>query len=733
MHKGKDKVRQIVEKKNDGKKQENKKQKDKWNIKNITLNSIKPQEGMRRINGFLSLLANIRAKLILAFLVPVALIILLGIISYMKSSQGLTSNYETSAVSNMANMTNYLDFGFDIVASKADLLNSNKIMQNYYAGTYKSDRIEEGSRYREVQDFVTSNVLSEDYISNITLMADYGSGISGNGTISSRLVYDDFIAQGDGALLAENSQKGMWVGTHPYLDIQSNWNINNYAISYMRYLYSASKKPIGCIVLDVSYQYVYKVLEGSGLPEGSVAAFVTKDGREIVYGDLSEDYKLVDQKYYQTAQENPGSIEGLEYVEYKKDDYLFLYSKIAASDSMLCALIPKAEIVKQADSLKNITLLLVITASLIAIGLGTYIASGLSTMIQKIIHDLHNTAAGDLTTVITVKRKDEFQILGKGINDMIASMKKIISNMTGVSSTLSKSSTAVAGSSIVLVEATKNISGAVGDIEQGITQQAVDAQNCLNQMADLAYKINEVYESTHNIELIAGRTKETIHGGRSIIDELSDKAKETTSSTNDVISDIEGLVQESASIISIVSTMNEIAGQTNLLSLNASIEAARAGNAGRGFAVVAEEIRKLADQSLRASAEIATIIQRIEAQTKKTVTTANYAKSIVLSQDEALNNTVHVFSSINEQVEYLTSQLNHIVEGIEGIEHAKDDTLSAIESISATAEETAAAAEQLNVTAERQFDEVNKLNEVVQQLSENAANLEDTVRVFKIN
>lgn len=697
------------------------------------LNSGTNQKKGFKLGELMKRMNSIRSKLILAFLVPVILIIILGVLSYSKSSKGLIDSYENSTLSTMNNMARYFDFGAETVAGKAKILNTNDILVKYYSGEYQNDKEEETKRFKEVRASITKEILSQEYISSVYIMSDYGTAISGSGTTANKLAYADFLANGEGSVLLASGKDGVWIGSHPYLDGLAGTNDSTYSFSYVSYLKGTSGKPVGSIVLDVAYAYVKETISGSGFPVGSVLAFVSSDGREIISGVVPEGFKFADQDYYQNAIAASRSKEGSEYVDFNDGKYLFTYSKIENNGSILCSVIPEKVIVAKANEVKSITLLVGLLASVIAIALGTFIANGFSTTIHKVNHVLNQTESGDLTNYTSIRRKDEFHILGKCINDVIDSMQKLIRKMTGTSATVSKSAMVVSESSGILVNATRNISDAVTDIEKGVSQQAQDAESCLHQMADLADKITNLYSSTHNIEQIAGNTKVIVGSGMDIVDNLSAKAKDTTDVTRTVISDIENLETESQAIAGIIETINGIAEQTNLLSLNASIEAARAGEFGKGFSVVATEIRKLADQSLKASNEIATIIKRIEDQTKKTVKTAKYAESIVLSQEEALISTVSAFNDINQHVENLAGNLNQIALGVEGIEHAKDDTLRAIESISATSQETAAATEELSVTAEKQLQEVNKLNDVVQQLNDDAINLEESVRVFKIN
>jgi methyl-accepting chemotaxis protein len=221
-----------------------------------------------------------------------------------------------------------------------------------------------------------------------------------------------------------------------------------------------------------------------------------------------------------------------------------------------------------------------------------------------------------------------------------------------------------------------------------------------------------------------------VNDGIDVVDQLNISTKENIKITNATIKDIEELESESKAITDIITVLNDIAGQTNLLSLNASIEAARAGDAGRGFSVVADEIRKLSDKSVIAAAEIEGIIDRIVKKTQSTVKTVNQAETISKLTDTKLMNVVQLFNNINIHVDDLTTKMQKITAGIDDIDKTKNDTLNAIESISAVAEETSAASEEVDATARQQLEAVTKLNEAAKFLNNDALDLKSTIQLF---
>ena len=195
---------------------------------------------------------------------------------------------------------------------------------------------------------------------------------------------------------------------------------------------------------------------------------------------------------------------------------------------------------------------------------------------------------------------------------------------------------------------------------------------------------------------------------------------------------IGNIKKESEIINTFVETITSISVQTNLLSLNASIEAARAGAAGRGFAVVAEEIRKLADDSAKAAGEISNNVSHIMMQTVNSAEQAEQARSMVAQQGKAVENVVSVFGSMNQKLGQLVEGLKEIVTSIGKADEERSDTLQAVMNISDIIADTSNRAETVNVIAEQLLASVKNLNTTADMLGENMDELKSEIDAFKV-
>ncbi|MDF2511619.1 MAG: methyl-accepting chemotaxis sensory transducer [Herbinix sp.] len=679
----------------------------------------------------MSFFRGIKAKLFLAFLIPVLFIVALGIISYQKASYGIVTNYEKAMQETVDATAKYFNLGFQSIAASANQLSADDNMQD----------VKQYGSYKNIHKSIIAKLAADQFISNIHIFSKHGVAISTKTGALKEDIFTGFKTSEEGKLLSEateamETQDYIWVGKHPYLDSSFKTDSGKYSLSIIQKIKKSSgfsqsgKEVLGYVVVDITPEAVTDTLQSFEWGDGSIAGFITCDGREI--NSLEEDNMVFTSlPIYKNITEK--SLEkGYDYIDYQGESYLFLYSKIESSGSVICGLIPKALITKQADDIRMITMLFVIVASMIAILIGTLMATGIGNATKQMVSAIKKASEGDLTSSIHLRRRDELSYLAEHMNYMLKSMRTLMEKITQVSANVTGSSLEVKESAADFFAKAKEINIAIEEIEKGMEHQAADTESCLGQMNILSDKVNNVNQSTGKIERIAETTKSTSQEGILLIQELSRKSQATTDITHSVIQNIEILDAESQSISDILRVIYDIAEQTNLLSLNASIEAARAGEAGRGFAVVADAVRSLADQSLEASKRIGDILQTIQGRTKTTFLSARTAESIVEQQGETLEKTILVFHEINQGVEHLAATLQGISVEVDEMEQAKNNTMRAMTDISAVVQQTVAATEQINTSANNQLSAVQQLNKTVERLASDTKELDAATLLFRI-
>lgn len=684
-----------------------------------------PTGGSLPRNAFLRRFTGIRTTLLLGFAVPVILMAVFGIVSFNQSSKAVITNYENIGSNALNAVRDYIFLGVDAVSSKSYELTDTKSIKSYYNGADKMSADEGAAAFERVKTDVANAKSSHSFIYAMHIIGEQGNSISSVGELPAD-IYQDFLGSEEGKTITAALDRYVWVGKHSYLDEKLNNTQINYSTSIIRKMSENN----GFIIIDVPKTELAKAVSNINLGDGSIVGFVTADGMETL-ANTEETSVFSTLDYYKEAAKG-NQFNGSSYEKYKGKNYLFLYSKVGSTKAMVCALVPKSTILAQAQSIKLLTLIFVTIASLLAIFVGTVIAARIGAEISRLTKSIALAAEGNLTTIFRTNRKDEFLTLSDSLNEMVASMKGLIEQVALVGNKVNGSADSLSHTSSEILTSTKDISLAIDEIEKGVVQQASDTEQCLLQMSNLSDKINQVYNNTYEIEQIAKDTKVIVGDGITTIDELNSKSSATTEITQVVINEIEELDKQSASIESFVEVINGIADQTNLLSLNASIEAARAGEAGRGFAVVAAEIRKLAEQSVKASNQINAVVHNIKEKTKVTANSAKQAERIVGSQMEALMKTIHTFENINAHVGNLVSNLNNIAEGVRGIENAKDDTLDAVRNISAVSQQTATSSEEVSATAINQITSVEYLSSSADELAGEAKRLEELIQLFQI-
>lgn len=669
---------------------------------------------------------KLKYKLILAFLVPILLMGVAAFISYQKAADAVTRIYEDSTQETLVAIATSLENELEIIEGTSVSLTVDKNVGTYYARVVKSDAdtLELLDTFKSIMETANSAFNGNSDIAGIHIFGEGGQSFTTErNTLTGR--YQEFMQSEDAAPWSEKNKRYVWVGEHPYLDGVLGEDPSEYLISIGRRMNSAN----GFIYIDVKPQVFDAVVEKFSFGEDSILGFVTSDGREYIPGRettvFTEDQKVQEMLL-------SGELTNSGYTEYDGEEQLVLYAKLESVGAYVCLMVPKAVITSSALEIRNINLVMFTVAAILAMVICFFFTHNITKVIQFFNDRLKIVQNGDLTTQIFVKRKDEFQLLSQGIMGMLVHMRQLIGNVANIDLKVNESAKLVADNSEMLLESTKQISAAMNSIEEGVTKQASDTEQCFKHMTYLSEQINELNGSTGTIDTVIDHTKSKVKEGMTVIEDLEEKSTAAVNITKSVENDMKELLKKSLSIESIIAVILDIAEQTTLLSLNASIEAARAGELGSGFAVVAEEIRKLSNRSKEAVDDIKNVVEEIKKASNVTVITVKEATDIVKNQYLALQQSVEVFQEIDQNVGQLVTHMEMITQGVEKIDHMKEDTLKAIGNIAGVATETTAATEEVGATITSQVEAAEEMNQKAKDLISQADTLEGEIRQFHV-
>lgn len=678
-----------------------------------------------RTEGFV--LTGIQNKIVVCFMVPIIFMIIIGFISYRTAAKGMMNTFRETTQQTVQKAADYIDLSNSYV--EADVLKyaTDDTVIRYLGGSMSSDPTESREFSSNQKKQLIASQVANVFIDNIYLIPQAEVIVVGtkrNNATDNFSRHMEDVSE-DGATVER------WIDTHAALDEAMGVDSSEYILSCQMMV----KKNKGVVVIDVKAKAVEEFLETLDLGEGSIVAFVTSGGKQIVVRrnndgeveDYSDKITFTEEKFFSDIQEDSASE-----VTFDGKKYLFIHSTNAKTGATICTLIPMKLVTGQAEAIKRMTLIGVILAGAIAIVIGISIASGIRNNMSRISGKLHEVAEGNLTTEVSVKGKDEFNQLAFVANNMIANNKKLVLKVSKATDTLGHSAGEMSEESVMLNQHSENIADAIGEINVGMEKQAAYAQECVVKADTLSNEIKEINRVAQEVETLVGNAETMIAKGMELVNILGERAGETTEITAKVESSINALQSEIFVIDEFVETITAISKQTNLLSLNASIEAARAGESGRGFAVVAEEIRNLADNSAQAAGEIRRKVESIDTQAGISVENAKQAGDMVTLQTKAVSEVVNVFQSMSVSMESLFSGLKNISTNAEQADNDRKDTTAAVEHISQIIEDTAASAEIVSKVAEELQSSVEGLNKTARQLDENMNDLVSEIAVFKI-
>ncbi|MCR5432312.1 MAG: methyl-accepting chemotaxis protein [Lachnospiraceae bacterium] len=701
--------------------------------------------GSRRKARQLRRYTKIRWKLMAAFVIPVILIIVVGIVSYNMASDTVINKCNLSVSSTMSATDKYLKLMLSSVKNKAANLSTDADVVNYYYNLFDRNTGTDQTTKKVFNSIYNTNggyIKQTDYLEDYYILCNQGKPIfsykksesqNRNANAEMFLPYWDT----EEAKPFAEGKSAFWSLSHPFIDETFWGEPDTYCMTFVRMM----KKNDGIIAFDVNKDIMQATLGGTSLGDGSIIGLVLNDHEELnVEQTLGSDGNIVAGEIgYEVTFNNPElaeyvynkELDGLTTeIDYDGDKYLFYRSVLGDSDIILCALVPEENLASELTTIRVITFVFVIIGAVVALGTGLLISSGIARTLKRTCNNLAKVADGDLSQEFTTERTDEIGQLTDTIDKTVLGIHSIVEDVTRFSEEVNTSSSRVAKTSKRLVSSMKVVSGSLGDVYSQVQGQAVDTDTSADKMAVLSKRIDAINDNTRQIDATVDKTVDISEKGRKTIASLNEQNSITTNNINLLVSDIDSVVKKAMGISKITETMNEIAEQTNLLSLNASIEAARAGEQGRGFSVVAEEIHKLADESIKAGEQINQIISEINESTQNAVTSAKMTNKLVSDQSRILLETNSVFGQINDCIDEMANQLESIMKQLHEMTGDKDAVSSSIENIVAVAAHVAQATKDLGTQVEDQVRMMEILADKTAGLSTQAAELNQNMESF---
>ncbi|CAM4091051.1 methyl-accepting chemotaxis protein [Lederbergia lenta] len=490
-------------------------------------------------------------------------------------------------------------------------------------------------------------------------------------------------------------------------------------------------KQIGVLGLDVSLEGLTEIIKDINIGKNGYVILAQEDGTILA------NPKNPELNFQPISQLNVPALNDLRkdgLFEAKLDGKDYVLNTVASNIDgwKYITVIEKSEMLSTAKSIRNMIFIIAGVIAVIAVVVSIFMSLRITQRIKEISDLSLAMSNGDLTQQITVKVNDEIGDMGKNFNLMSNSLKETLKKISTESQQLSATSEELAASSIENQQASNQISETIQGVASGTDEQNAAMKNAVGIINEVFKHVDDVTDSMNNVSNSIQYSAETAKQGSDVVKQTVSQMDEIDQKVGSSAEKISILNEKSNEISQISLMIQSISEQTNLLALNAAIEAARAGEHGKGFAVVADEVRKLAEQSSDSASQINEIIYDIKDGIEVSMSLVNQGADSAKEGIKLVNESGKAFGEIKDSVLAVTTRISEVSTAMDNMKNHIAEVVSHIEGVSKTSLEVNEHSQSVAASSEEMSASMDEVSAVSQELARMSVELEEVIQKFKL-
>lgn len=389
--------------------------------------------------------------------------------------------------------------------------------------------------------------------------------------------------------------------------------------------------------------------------------------------------------------------------------------------------------IAEGERMLILTIVLALIIIVLSVVISIVVSGNITKPIIRVMNRMKLIASGDLANEpLEVKTQDETGELTIATNEMSDRMRNILNQIQLVSETVSSQSEELTQSANEVMNGSEQVAATMQEIASGSESQANNASDLSTKMNIFTKNIHQANDHGHHIQQASEDIVQMTGKGSDLMNSSMEEMRKIDETVQQAVERVEGLDKHTQEISELVSVIRDIADQTNLLALNAAIEAARAGEQGKGFAVVADEVRKLAEESSNSVTNITNIVDQIQSESSAVVASLKAGYQDVTNGTEQVSTTGETFEIIREAVSKTVKEINQLSDNLNDLAENNEQMNEGIQEIAAISEESAAGVEQTSASAQQTSSAMQEVSASSDQLSKLAEELNELINEFKI-